>query len=125
VNEENLIGLKAQLKKDINKMDSLKLALYESYKNGSQGPTSVVVSENGSPAFIFTEGLSIYKLYGDATSNLYTGRDFEVVDGFTQFTDPASASLKTILIESFLVGVVLAYIIIALRNFNSYLANLQ
>ena len=58
------------------------------------------------------------------TAYLKIQSDFEVVDGFTEFSEPASASLKINIAISILIGIAVAYLIVVFTAFNKYLANL-
>lgn len=127
INKVNLTAMKANLSRDINKLDSLKRALYTRYESsGSQASSTVYVAEKSlNPAEIFTEGAEVYRLYNRVSMDLYTQKDFEVIDGFTHFTEPANSSLTRTILNSLLIGLLIAYFVVALRNFNRYLANLQ
>lgn len=130
VNERNLLDLKSKLSKDIERMDSLKAAIYDSYRqmaSQSKGSNNVIFGDKAvsNPVDVFNKSLDIYELYEEVNADLYTKKDFEVIDGFTEFSEPANASIITIILESLLIGIVVAYLDVALRIFNKYLANLK
>jgi hypothetical protein len=124
---------KVKLLKESDKMDSLKKVIYENYKEGSntnsqrQGSsTSVILSDKTvTPLEVYTQDLDIYNEIQSIDRSLYIQPDFEVVDGFTEFSEPSSASLAKIIIIAILIGILLSYILIALFHFNQYLARLD
>ena len=130
INKRNLNDLKDQLASDISKMDSLKAAINESYRqmaSQTKGSNNVIFGDKAgsNPAELFEKSIDIYDLYEQVKRDLYTKKDFEVIDGFTEFSEPANDSMATIILKSLLIGIVVAYIEVALRNFNRYLANLK
>jgi len=124
---------KAKLLKESDKMDSLKKIIYENYKELStsnaqrQGSsTSVILSDKTvTPLEVYEQDLLIYNEIQRIDRDLFIQPDFEVVDGFTEFSEPSSASLAKIIIIAILIGIVLSYILIALFHFNQYLARLD
>ncbi|MEJ0034131.1 MAG: hypothetical protein WDO15_29075 [Bacteroidota bacterium] len=129
INKENLVLKKKKLATDIAKLDSLKSAIYESYRQtgDSRGLNTVFVTDKPgtNTVDVYNKDLSIYSEYQDVTRDLYLQKDFEIVDGFTEFSEPASPSLAVMLAYSILIGILVAYFDVALRNFNTYLANLK
>ena len=130
INERNLTDLKNKLSRDIGKLDSIKLGIYESYKQmatQSKGSNNVILGEKvvADPVEMFTQSIEIYDIYEDVNRDLFTRRDFEVIDGFTQFSEPANTSKSKVVLVSMLIGIGVAYLLVALSRFNRYLANLQ
>ncbi len=130
INEKNLIELKTQLEDDISRLDSIKAGIYLSFKQmaaQSKGSNNVIFGDKAvaDPVQIFAQGILIYEVYNEVSTDLFTRKDFELIDGFTQFSDPASAGLVTMIIYSLIIGVIVAYLDVGLRSFNKYLANLQ
>lgn len=130
IEEKNLIDLKNKLSKDISRLDSIKFGIYESYKQmatQSKGSNNVFLGEKvvADPVEVFTQSIEIYDLYKKVNSDLYTRRDFEVIDGFTEFSEPANTRMSKVILQSILIGIAVAYLDIALRRFNNYLANLK
>jgi len=130
INERNLNDLKNKLSRDIGKLDSIKLGIYESYKQmatQSKGSNNVILGEKvvADPVEIFTQSIDIYDLYEDVNSDLFTRRDFEIIDGFTQLSEPSNTRKSEVVLVSILIGIVVAYLLVALSRFNRYLANLQ
>lgn len=120
-----------ELKRDISKLDSLKNIIYENYRNmaiqGRSGSNNVILSDKSvtDPVEIYNQALTTYNQLLDVNSELYLQDDFEVVDQFTQFSEPASAGLATMLFYSLIIGIIVAYMDVALRSFNKYLSELK
>lgn len=127
VTKSNLLGKKQKLEGDLSKLDSLKFALYSNFKSnaGQQGSTNVIMSERSTPVEIYKQDLEIYNQLEEINEDLYLQPDFEIVDGFTEFSEPASASLFKIIVISVLIGILLGYVLVALVSFNKYLASLS
>jgi len=130
VNRQNLNSRKKKLTQDINKLDSLKSILYQNYKTMAEqtrGSNNVILSDKAAtnPVELYETSLLIYTEYEEVNADLFTQRDLEVVDGFTAFSEPASPSKTKIVFYSILIGIAAAYIEVALRSFNKYLAKLE
>lgn len=93
----------------------------------ARGSNNVILSDQAvtNPVDVYKQGLTIYKEYEEVSSEVDLQKDFEVVDGFTVFSEPASAGVVTMALYSILIGVIVAYLDVGLRNFNKYLANLE
>jgi len=129
-NKTNLANKKEKLQRDINKLDSLKRVIYENFKTmaaQSRGSNNVILSDEAiaNPVDIYKQDLDIYHEYQNVSRDLYLQKDFEVVDGFTEFSEPASPSVAIMIFYSILIGIGAAYIDVALRSFNKYLTNLK
>lgn len=131
INKENLAAKKKKLAADIEKLDSLKFAIYENFRNMANDPrggsgTLVLGDKAGTNAVdVYNQDLSIYDQYQEVSSDLYLQKDFEIVDGFTEFSEPASTSVAMMIFYSLLIGIGVAYLDVGLRNFNKYLSNLH
>ena len=130
INKQNLRDKKAKLERDIQRLDSLKFVIYENYKNmaaQSRGSNNVILSDKAvtDPIEIYNKDTDIYRQYQEVSSALFLQKDFEIVDGFTEFSEPASASTSSLILYSILIGVIAAYADVALRSFNQYLANIK
>lgn len=129
--KENLLERKRKLTRDVAKLDSLKSVIYENYRSmatqGRSGSNNVILSDNAvtDPVDIYAQALATYNQLEAVESDLNLRRDFEVVDGFTEFSEPASASIPAMLFYSLLIGVTVAYLDVAMRSFNRYLASLK
>jgi len=130
IRRTNLLDRKIKLGKEMQKLDSLKAVIYSNYKNmaeqARQGSNNVILSDKAvtNPIDIYNQDINIYRELQDIDRQLYLQQDFELVDGFTEFSEPASASKSKIIAISLLVAFVLGYVLIALIQFNKYLAKL-
>jgi hypothetical protein len=75
-----------------------------------------------SPLEVFVKDLEIHEELQEVNMELYLRPDFEIVDGFTTFSEPESASLAEILVLSFLMSVVIGYLILGAVAFDRMLA---
>ncbi len=131
INHENLIAKKDKLKRESSKLDSLKKVIFSNYKTmaeqSRQGSNNVILSDKAvtNPIEIYSEDLKLYNQLQIIEREIYIQPDFEVVDGFTEFSEPASdRRLKTIVI-AMLIAFGLGYVIVGLKQFNRYLATFQ
>jgi hypothetical protein len=130
INKQALMAKKEKLSQESKKLDSLKLVIYANYKSmaeqGRQGSNNVILSDRSvtNPIEVYSRDLDLYNELQWVERQLYVQPDFEVVDGFTEFSEPASASLPKMLAQAILVAIGLGYLIVALREFNNYLAKL-
>ncbi len=130
INKQMLLEKKIKLKNESKKLDSLKVVIYANYKTmaeqGRQGSNNVILSDRAvtNPIEIYNQDLDLYNELQSVERQLYIQPDFEVIDGFTEFSEPASASLTKMLAQAILIAIGLGYVIVALREFNKYLATL-
>jgi len=131
INKTNLLEKKTKLHHDLQKLDSLKFIIFDNYKSmaaqSRQGSNNVILSDKAvtNPVEIYNQDLLLYNQFQDVNSQVYLQKDFEVIDGFTEFSEPSSASLRKILSISILIGIGLAYLTVALSAFDRYLASLS
>jgi hypothetical protein len=94
-------------------------------RQNREGSNNVILSDKylTDPMEIYSEDLNLNDEILEINEKLYIQSDFEVVDGFTTFKEPESASLFKILAISFLASWVAGYLIIGLWIFDQYLAN--
>jgi hypothetical protein len=132
--ESNQISLRARREKlinDLGEMDSLKGIIYANYKSMAvqqrQGSNNVILSDKSvtNPVEIYEQDLIIYNQLQVVDEQLRLQRDFEVVEGFTEFTEPATPGLFRTVFYSLLLGIVVAYLDVALRALNRYLISLN
>jgi hypothetical protein len=127
-NLRSLKERKAKLQSELRKLDSLKVVLFKNYQafaGKSRGSNNVVVGgEEGltNPLEVFTKDLDLYKQLQDIEKQLYLNPDFEVVDGFTSFKEPESASLADVLAISLILSIVIGYLILGAYRFDRMLA---
>jgi hypothetical protein len=126
---KNNLEKKIKLTHDLQKLDSLKFIIYDNYKNmaaqSKQGSNNVILSDKSvtNPIEIYNQDLNLYNQLQEINEQIYLQKDFEVVDGFTEFSEPSSASLRKILAISILIGIGVAYLTVALSAFDRYLAS--
>jgi len=127
----NLREKQNKLTRDLQRLDSLKFIIYDNYRNmasqSRQGSNNVILSDKAvtDPVEIYKQDLDLYNQLQYVNSELYLHKDFEVVDSFTEFSEPSSASTRKVIIISCLIGVLLSYFLVALVSFNKYLASLS
>jgi hypothetical protein len=130
INRQNLEQRRAKLMADLQKMDSLKVVIYANYKNMAEqarsGSNNVILSDESvtSPVEIFSQDQLLYDELQEVNRQLYLQQDFEVVDGFTEFSEPASPSTSKMVLWALLFGVIIAYLDVAVRSFNRYLSSI-
>lgn len=130
ITRENLLKRKDKLVSDSRKLDSLKQVILENYQTfgkTSRGSNNVILSDEqlSNPLELYQQGLEINSEILDIEKKLYINPDFEVVDGFTTFKEPDSASLFKILIIAFFVSVLVGYLIIGAWKFDAMLAKID
>jgi len=127
-NKRRLEARKAKLQDELRKLDSLKVVLFQNYQSlaqKSRGSNNVVVGgEEGltNPLEVFTTDLELHEELQDVERQLYLNTDFEIVDGFTSFKEPESASLADVLAISLLLSIVIGYLILGAYRFDRMLA---
>mgnify|MGYP006969400277 CR=1 FL=1 len=130
ITKSNLQERRTKLIADTRKLDSLKSVIYANYKNmaeqSRQGSNNVIMSDKSvtNPIEIYNQDLTIYDQLQWVERQLYLQPDFEIIDGFTEFNEPSSAGRMKITATAMLIGLGLAYLIVALMQFNKYLDKL-
>lgn len=131
INKANLLERKEKFAQDLQKLDSLKKVINQNYSNlakqSRQGSNNVILSDEAlvDPVQIYQQDANLYLQFQDVNRQLYLQPDFEVVDGFAEYSEPANPSLFKMILYSVLVGIVIAYLDVALRSFNRYLATIE
>jgi len=129
ITHKNYLEKKTKLTHELQKLDSLKFIIYDNYKNmasqSKQGSNNVILSDKSvtNPIEIYNQDLDLYNELQGINQAIYLQSDFEVVDGFAEFSEPASASLRKIISISILIGIGIAYLTVALSAFDRYLAS--
>lgn len=127
-NRKMLESRKAKLQSELRKLDSLKTALFRNYQSlaqKSRGSNNVVVGgEEGltNPLAVFTADLDLHDELQEVQKQLDLNPDFEIVDGFTSFKEPESASLADILAISLLLSILIGYLVLGAYRFDRMLA---
>jgi hypothetical protein len=128
INSKMLEQRRSKLTAESFKLDSLKNVLYlnlqAAARNGHGSNNVILNDETGNqPLDIYKEDLLINKELLAIEHDLYVKPDFELVDGFTTFNQPESASLWRILGIAFLISVSTGYLILLAWKFDRMLAN--
>lgn len=128
INSTNLKNRKSKLVRESQRMDSLKYVLYMNYETlgkTSRGSNNVILSDETltNPLDVFKQDLELNTEILDIDKKLYIQPDFEVIEGFTTFKQPESASLIKILFIAFWVSWLMGYIIIGIWRFDQKLAS--
>jgi hypothetical protein len=127
INKANQTQLKGKLVRESKKLDSLKIVLLQNYQamaKATRGSNNVTVGEEKmtDPLEVFKQDLEINKEILEIEHDLYIQPDFEVVEGFTTFKQPESASLFKILFMAFWASFAMGYLIIGAWRFDQLLA---
>lgn len=128
INHDNLVAKRDKLQRESNKLDSLKTVIYSNYKTmaeqSRQGSNNVILSDKAvtNPIEVYNEDLNLYDQMQAIKRGIFLQPDFEVIDGFTEFNEPASASRIKIITTGMLIGFVLSYLFVALKRLDKYLA---
>ena len=128
-NKQALLARREKLQAELRKLDSLKAVMFRNYQllaQKSRGSNNVVVgAEEGlaNPLEVFNTDLELYQELQEVEKRLFLSPDFEIVDGFTSFQEPESASLPDILAISLLLSIVIGYLILGAYRFDRMLAN--
>lgn len=127
----NMIERKAKLTRESLKLDSLKYILFgvlqSISKQPREGSNNVILGEQKltDPLSVFNEDLKINKEIATINKKLYTKSNFEIVDRFSVFTSGKPARLVSVLVISFLLSLLIGYLILGAFSFNRYLASLD
>lgn len=129
--KDSQLQLIDKLEKDISQLDSLKHAFNLNLKaNASRkGETSsnVYVGESGTidPTRVYSEGVTLFQQLLTVRKNMELGSDFELIDGFTNFSKPDSPGLMKTSVISALLFLGIGYLIIMLIEINKYLNKVE
>ncbi len=130
ITKSNLLARKQKLVGESQKLDSLKAVIYANYQNmaaqSRQGSNNVILSDKAvtNPIEIFKEDIDLYNEIQSIDRFLYLQDDFEVVDGFTEFSKPTSPGPIRTFGYAILIAIGLGYLLVALFSFNKYLSKL-
>lgn len=130
ISKTNRLARKQKLIKDSQKLDSLKEVIYANYQNmaaqSRQGSNNVILSDKAvtNPIEVYEQDMNFYNEIQVLDRALYLQNDFEVVDGFTEFSEPSSDGPVRVSAYAILIAIGLGYLIVALTKFNKYLDKL-
>ncbi|MEM7550360.1 MAG: hypothetical protein AAF363_11825 [Bacteroidota bacterium] len=131
IENKNRLSKKNKIARDRQKLDSLKAVLFQNISKFSdkrrEGSNNVILSESFfvNPLSVFKEDLDLLEQEQEIDEELYLNPDFEVIDEFTQYTRPASPGLIENAFYGLLYGLGVAYLIIFLLSFNTYLKDFE
>lgn len=131
ITHANLLAKKAKLQRESNKLDSLKKVIYSNYKTmaeqSRQGSNNVILSDKAvtNPIEIYNQDLALYEQLQVIETGIFIQPDFEIVDGFTEFDEPASASKMKIIVTGMLIGFAFGYVVVAMRRLDKYLSEVN
>jgi len=131
INKTNLAARKVKLIGESKKLDSLKRVIYANYRSMAeqtrQGSNNVILSDKSvtNPLDVYSQDLSLSEQILAIDRQLYLQPDFEIVDGFTEFDEPTSASMPKIITIGILMGFVLGYLVVAIRKLDKYLSQVK
>jgi hypothetical protein len=131
ITRQNALAKRDKLVSESKKLDSLKLVIFSNYKSmaeqSRQGSNNVILSDRAvtNPIDVYTEDIKIYNEIQAIDRQLYLQPDFEVVDGFTEFSEPASDSITKVVLIGIVTGIGAFYLFIALVAFNEYLKKFE
>ncbi|HEY0655325.1 MAG TPA: hypothetical protein VGD65_19460 [Chryseosolibacter sp.] len=128
--QRTLTNRMEKLQIESRKLDSLKRVIYENYQmfgKTSRGSNNVILSDEQlkDPLAIYKQDLEINQEILEIERTLAITPDFEVVDGFTSFKEPESASLWKVLVISFFLAIVIGYLIIGAWKFDKMLSRID
>ncbi|MEO6106584.1 MAG: hypothetical protein ABIP52_08900 [Cyclobacteriaceae bacterium] len=128
INKQNLTSRKIRLERDLRKLDSLKVLLFSNYQllaQKSRGSNNIILNDETivNPLEVFTKDLQLHEELQDVNKDLYLRPDFEIVDGFTTFKEPESASLVETLFIAFFISILMGYLILGAWRFDRMLAS--
>ena len=130
ITKTNMLARKEKLIGESLKLDSLKDVIYANYQNmaaqSRQGSNNVILSDKAvtNPIEIFKEDIDLYNQLQSIDRSLYLQEDFEIVDGFTEFSKPTSDGTVKVSAYAVLIAIALGYLLVALFSFNKYLDKL-
>ena len=130
ITKSNMLARKQKLLGESQKLDSLKSVIYANYQSmaaqSRQGSNNVILSDKAvtNPIEIFNQDINLYNEIQTIDRFLYLQNDFELVDGFTEFSEPSSASPIKVSAIAILIAIGLGYLLVALSSFNKYLEKL-
>jgi hypothetical protein len=127
INEIVRIKRKEKLLRESDKLDSIKTVMYNNLgilPKSDRGSNNVFLNDEKvtDPLAIFREDLAINQEILELETQLFIKPDFEVIDGFTSFSEPQNPSLVEILIASFFISIVICYLVLFAVRFDQILA---
>ncbi|MBS1680848.1 MAG: hypothetical protein JST48_03975 [Bacteroidetes bacterium] len=129
ITKTNLLARKKKLQRESQKLDSLKKVIYTNYRTmaeqSRQGSNNVILSDKSvtNPIDVYNQDMNLYAQLESVERQLFIQPDFELVDGFTEFSEPASDSRTKTMAYAVLIAFCLGYVIVGLRKLDKHLAS--
>lgn len=127
IKEENRKKEITKLESEIDKLDSLKKGMFRYLatigERTREGSNNVILAEDNiaNPLSVFQEDLVLYRQKQRIEEQLALEPEFEVIDGFTTFSQPENPGLVKTAGLGGLIFLGIGYLFILLRGINSYL----
>jgi uncharacterized membrane-anchored protein YhcB (DUF1043 family) len=131
ITQINLKARRLKLVHESQKLDSLKKVIYSNYRTmaeqSRQGSNNVILSDKSvtNPVDIYNQDMQLNNELQSVDKKLYLQQDFEIVDGFTEFSEPTSASRSKVIAIGLLIGFLFGYVVVAVSKFNQYLSKIE
>ncbi|MFT4733072.1 MAG: hypothetical protein ACI9K1_000020 [Arcticibacterium sp.] len=131
ITKRNLELEKQNITEELVRLDSLKVLIFKNFdmlsNKGRAGSNNVILSDENmaNPIDVINQSRAKYNDILRINSRLFLGADFELIDGFVAYSTPDSPSLIKFGFFSGLTGLGIAYIIIVLLSFNTYLNRIE
>ncbi|WMN12371.1 hypothetical protein QYS49_33375 [Marivirga salinae] len=126
--QEQHLKLESQnIEEELAELDSLKEILFKNFrmvgKRDRDGSNNVILADEQTtnPISVFNESRKAYEKKLEIEKKLYLQAEFELIDGFTVYSQPASAGLIKLGFYGGLIGLGLASLIIIISSFLQYL----
>lgn len=131
IQETNLKLESQNISEELAELDSLKEILFKNFKmvgeRDRDGSNNVILADEQStnPISVFNESRRAYSKKLEIERELYLTPQFELIDGFTIYSQPASPGLIKLGFYGGLIGLGIAAIIIILSLFLHYLDKIE
>ncbi|ADR22467.1 hypothetical protein MATR_36870 [Marivirga tractuosa] len=131
IQEQNLKLEAENIEGELAELDSLKEILFKNFRTLGErdrdGSNNVILADEQTtnPISVFNESRKAYEKKLDIQRQLFLEPQFELIDGFTVYSQPASAGLIKLGFYGGLTGLGIAGIIIALSLFLQYLDKIE
>lgn len=131
IQKQNLESEAKNLESEISELDSLKEILFKNFKmvgeRDRDGSNNVILADEQTtnPISVFNESRKAYAKKLDIQRQLFLTPQFELIDGFTVYSQPASPGLIKLGFYGGLSGLGLAALIIIISLFLQYLDKIE
>ena len=131
INDVTLKKQYAQLEAEESELDSLKELVFENFKmlgeRNRDGSNNVILADQPttSPLSVFSESRQAYAKKLSIERELFIQPEFELIDGFTVYSEPANLGLIKLGFFGGLGGLGLAFLIIIFTQVSKYLDKIE